>query len=65
MKIYIGGHKELLGNVLLRELAKNKKYEIITQERSQVEYMQTALILFSFYLKILMFKAILLKRLSN
>jgi len=28
MKIYIGGHKELLGNVLFRELAKNKKYEI-------------------------------------
>jgi|ERR1035437_1297642 GDP-L-fucose synthase len=37
MKIYIAGHKGLVGNALFRELTKNKNYEIITRERSQLD----------------------------
>ena len=40
MKIYIGGHKGLLGKALFRELAKNKNYEIITRERSHLDLLE-------------------------
>jgi dTDP-4-dehydrorhamnose reductase len=42
MKIYIGGHKGLLGNAMFRELTKNKNYEIITRERSRLDLLENA-----------------------
>lgn len=37
MKVFIAGHKGLVGSALFRELSKDKSYKIITRDRSELD----------------------------
>ena len=37
MKIFIAGHKGLVGSALCRELSRNSNYKIITKDRSELD----------------------------
>src|SRR5210317_2198683 len=37
MKIFLAGHKGLVGSAILRNLEKNKKYSILTVERKDLD----------------------------
>lgn len=48
MKIYIAGHKGLVGSALFRELSKNNQYEIITKDRKDLDLLDKQAV-FSFF----------------
>ena len=48
MKIYIAGHKGLVGSALFRELTKNSQYEIITKDRKDLDLLDKQAV-FSFF----------------
>ncbi|NCD10917.1 MAG: GDP-L-fucose synthase [Epsilonproteobacteria bacterium] len=48
MKIYIAGHKGLVGSALFRELSKNNQYEIITKDRKDLDLLDKKAV-FSFF----------------
>ncbi|MDX3959085.1 GDP-L-fucose synthase [Aliarcobacter skirrowii] len=50
MKIYIAGHKGLVGSALFRELSKNNQYEIITKDRKDLDLLDKQAV-FSFFEK--------------
>ena len=45
MKIYIAGHKGLVGSALFRELSKNNQYEIITKDRKDLDLLDKQAVL--------------------
>lgn len=48
MKIYIAGHKGLVGSALFRELSKNNQYEIIAKDRKDLDLLDKQAV-FSFF----------------